>query len=208
MPPNENYPRELMQLFTLGIPRLNPNGTPMLDAAGAPIPAYTEEDVKELARIFTGWTFGDGNSDDDSAQARAARTTACRWKRSRRTTTPARRSSSAQSFPAGQTASEDLDQALDVLFNHPNVGPFVSRQLIQQLVTSNPSPALRRRRRGGLRRQRRRRARRSRGGGARDPDASRGGRDDAHLGQAVRAGAVRRLAAARARRARSPTIRS
>jgi uncharacterized protein (DUF1800 family)/fibronectin type 3 domain-containing protein len=140
-PPNENYARELMQLFTLGLPQLNQDGTPVIDTAtGLPVPAYTEEDVKELARILTGWTFGDGNP----------------------ATIPTRLASEnyrvpmepiaafhdrgpkvflGQTFPPNQTPTQDLDGALDALFAHPNVAPFVSRQLIQQLVTSNPSPA-------------------------------------------------------------------
>src|SRR5436190_2980046 len=60
-PPNENYAREVMQLFTVGIPTLNPDATPALDAAAQQIPVYSEADVKALARIFTGWTFGNGN---------------------------------------------------------------------------------------------------------------------------------------------------
>jgi uncharacterized protein (DUF1800 family) len=59
--PNENYARELMQLFTIGIPKLDQNGTPAVTLLGTPLTTYTEADVKELARIFTGWTFGDGN---------------------------------------------------------------------------------------------------------------------------------------------------
>ncbi len=61
VPANENYARELMQLFTLGTARLSANGTPLVDGTGAPIPTYTEADVKALARLLTGWTFGDGD---------------------------------------------------------------------------------------------------------------------------------------------------
>jgi uncharacterized protein (DUF1800 family)/fibronectin type 3 domain-containing protein len=137
VPPNENYPRELMQLFTIGIPRLNPNGTPVLDALGNPVPAYTETDVRELARILTGWTFAGApgvraNWHSENFEAPME---------------PVERDHDngakvflGRPFTAGQTATQDLDQALDILFNHPNVGPFVSRQLIQQLVTSNPTP--------------------------------------------------------------------
>jgi uncharacterized protein (DUF1800 family) len=131
MPPNENYARELMQLFTVGIPALNQNGTPVL-SGGNQIPVYTEQDVKELARILTGWTFGGELGRENYAIPMQA--------------IPAYHDSGAkrflgQNFPAGQSALQDLEQALDLLFNHPNVGPFVGRQLIQQLVTSNPSPA-------------------------------------------------------------------
>ena len=82
-PPNENYARELMQLFTLGTARLNPDGTPVLDGSGAPMPTYTEADVKALARILTGWTFGDGNPGNDShgrAPENYARADGGRWR--------------------------------------------------------------------------------------------------------------------------------
>ena len=138
VPPNENYPRELMQLFTVGIPRLAPNGAILRDDQGQELKVYTEQDVKELARIFTGWTSGDG--DPATVPRRTAREN---W-RVPMEAVAAYHDSGAKKFlgvdfPAGQTAEQDLDQALDVLFNHPNVAPFVGRQLIQQLVTSNPS---------------------------------------------------------------------
>lgn len=145
-PPNENYARELMQLFTLGIPTLNPDGTPIQGAA----PAYTEQDVRELSRILTGWTFGDGNpatiprgagSESFTVPMEAVE----RRTRDGRPLTPGYHDTGAKTFlghvfPAGQSSLQDLDQALDILFNHPNLATFVSRQLIQQLVTSNPSP--------------------------------------------------------------------
>jgi hypothetical protein len=140
-----------MQLFTLGIPTLSQDGTPVLDAQDHQIPSYTEQDVKELARILTGWTFGDGNATvPPKGLARENFTVpmeaVVRTCESSATKCPSYHDKGAktflgQNFVAGQTAQQDLDQALDVLFNHPNVGPFVSRQLIQQLVTSNPSPA-------------------------------------------------------------------
>ena len=118
VPPNENYARELMQLFTIGIPRLNPNGTPIVDGAGAPVPAYTEADVKALARILTGWTFGDGKPVD------APRRLAKENYRVPMEAVPAYHDTGekmflGRHFPAGQSASDELDQALDVLFTHP-----------------------------------------------------------------------------------------
>jgi hypothetical protein len=112
----------------------------MLDGNGAPIPAYTEDDVKALAQILTGWTFGDGNPATIPSNLRPENY------RVPMEAVPAFHDPGmkvflGQTFPAYQTAEQDLDQAMDVLFNHPNIGPFVSRQLIQQLVTSNPSPA-------------------------------------------------------------------
>jgi uncharacterized protein (DUF1800 family) len=138
---NENYPRELMQLFTIGLSKLNVDGTPQLDGSGNPISPYAETDVQGIARAFTGWTFSniDGtaptrfpnnsNAYDYPMQALAAN-----------------HDTSAKVFlgaslASGQTAQQDLNSALDTIFNHPNVGPFVCRQLIQHLVSSNPSPA-------------------------------------------------------------------
>ena len=140
--PNENYARELMQLFTLGIPRLDPNGTPSirLSTPGAPVIAYTEQDVKELARILTGWTFGDGNPATVPTNLGKENYKVPMEAVARFHDTGAKFFLETF-FPAGQTARQDLDQALDVLFQRSNIGPFISRQLIQQLVTSNPSPA-------------------------------------------------------------------
>lgn len=139
-PANENYARELLQLFTLGLVQLNPDGTPQIDpATGLQKPTYAEADVKALARIFTGWTFGDGNAtaptdygDENflvpmEPVARHHDSTA--------------KTFLGASFPSGQSALTELNHALDVIFSHPNLGPFVARQIIQQLVTSNPSPA-------------------------------------------------------------------
>lgn len=140
VPPNENYARELMQLFTEGIPRLNPDGSIQRDANGQEIPVYTEADVKELARIFTGWTFGDGNPATIPTR-RGSENWLVPMEAVARYHDSGAKTFLGESFAAGQTAQQDLDHALDVLFNHPNIAPFVSRQLIQQLVTSNPSPA-------------------------------------------------------------------
>jgi len=137
-PPNENYARELMQLFTEGIPTLNQNGTPVL-VGGNQVPVYTEQDVKALARVFTGWTFGDGNP-ATAPRELASENYAVPMEAVARFHDTGAKTFLGQDFLAGQTARQDLDHALDVLFSHPNVGPFVSRQLIQQLVTSNPSP--------------------------------------------------------------------
>jgi uncharacterized protein (DUF1800 family) len=110
------------------------------------VPAYTERDVAELARILTGWTFGDGNP--ATVPRRIARENFTVPMEAMSCADPVKcahdtgaKTFLGSSFPAGQSAQQDLDQALDVLFNHPNLAPFVSRQLIQQLVTSNPSPA-------------------------------------------------------------------
>lgn len=136
---NENYAREIMQLFCLGLNQLNPDGTPVLDSSGNPVPTYTQNDVMDLGRAFTGWTYpvqpgmtqqnhnpeyyGGPLVPVESLHDTGLKTIL------------------GQTIPAGQSAEADLAAALSVIFNHPNVGPFVSRQLIEHLVTSNPSPA-------------------------------------------------------------------
>jgi uncharacterized protein (DUF1800 family) len=136
---NENYAREIMQLFTLGLNQLNIDGTPVLDSSGNPVPAYTQDDVMALGLAFTGWTYptkpgaaqqkhnpeyyGGPMVSSDADHDVEAKTLL------------------GQSIPAGQGAQADLDAALAIIFNHPNVGPFVGKQLILRLVTSNPSPA-------------------------------------------------------------------
>jgi len=131
--PDENYARELMQLFTIGLYMLNPDGTTVM-AGGNPIPSYSQADVAQAARVWTGYTFA---STDNSNPARM---------RLPMTNVPARFESGGSSFlginiPAGSDAAAARKLALDGLFNHQNVPPFVSKQLIQHLVTSNPSPA-------------------------------------------------------------------
>jgi uncharacterized protein (DUF1800 family) len=138
---NENYPRELMQLFTTGIDLLNPDGTLQLDGNGKPQPVYTETQVQAFARAYTGWTYatstgtsptkfpnGTANYDAPMAAVESAHDTTAKILL-------------GTTLPAGQTAEQDLAGALANIFNHPNVGPFVCKQLIQHLVTSNPSPA-------------------------------------------------------------------
>jgi uncharacterized protein (DUF1800 family) len=136
---NENYAREFMQLFCLGLNQLNPDGTPVLDSSGNPIPTYTQNDVMDLGRVFTGWTFppkpgmpsqnhnpeyyGGPMVPVESLHDTGAKTIL------------------GQSIPAGQSAEQDLAAAIGIIFNHPNVGPFVAKQMIEHLVASNPSPA-------------------------------------------------------------------
>jgi uncharacterized protein (DUF1800 family)/fibronectin type 3 domain-containing protein len=139
VPANENYARELMQLFTLGTARLNGDGTPMVDSTGAPVPTYTEADVKALARLLTGWTFGDGNPATVPTRL-ASENWRVPMEAVVRYHDVTAKTFLGRDFPANQTPQQDLDQALDAIFEHGNVAPFISRQLIQQLVTSNPSP--------------------------------------------------------------------
>lgn len=138
--PNENYARELLQLFTIGLTQLNPDGTAKLDETGAPLAAYTEKDVKEFTRAFTGWTYA-------RAEGRLMRArNDPRFDVPMMPWEPSHDSGEKVLFngtllPAGQSAAADLDAALRNIFEHSNLGPFVARSLIQQLVTSNPSPA-------------------------------------------------------------------
>ena len=148
--PNENYAREVLQLFSVGINRLNPDGSLARDAAGLPIPNYTQETIEAFARAFTGWTYasltgakplrhnpqnfqspmevyrvnGKDQNHDHSAKHLLDYPGAI-----------------SRDLPPNQDAQLDMKGALDNIFNHPNVGPFIGKQLIQHLVTSNPSPA-------------------------------------------------------------------
>jgi len=136
---NENYAREFMQLFTLGLNQLNPDGTPALDGSGNPIPTYTQNDVMDLGRAFTGWTYPltPGKSPQNhNPQYYGGPMVPVE---SLHDSGP--KTILGQSIPAGQTAEQDLASAVGIVFNHPNVGPFVAKQMIEHLVTSNPSPA-------------------------------------------------------------------
>lgn len=131
--PNENYARELLQLFTIGTAPLGPDGT-VLEGN-----AYDESTVVNLSRAFTGWTYystrgaparghNSPNYGGPMLPVEANHDTG-------------EKQIFGKTLPAGRSASADLDAALDVVFEHPNVGPFISFRLIQHLVTSNPSPA-------------------------------------------------------------------
>jgi uncharacterized protein (DUF1800 family) len=138
---NENYGRELMQLFTMGPDLLNEDGTPQTDSNGNTIPAYTELQVEAMARALTGWTYANA---DGSTPANLNFTP--NWNNlmvpiDMRHEHSAKALLNGVTLPAGQSASQDLNGALDNVFNHPNVGPFVSRLLIQHLVAGDPSPA-------------------------------------------------------------------
>src|SRR5574340_538600 len=138
--PNENYARELMQLFTIGTVQLNPDGTPRTDARGQSINTYSQADIGELARAFTGWTYpAQPGAKAQSHNPAYYASPMVVWQANH--DTGAKTLLNGLVLPAGQTAEQDLDGALRNIFVHPNVGPFVSRNLIQHLVTSDPSPA-------------------------------------------------------------------
>jgi uncharacterized protein (DUF1800 family) len=144
--PNENYAREILQLFSIGLVKLNIDGTSQLDALGKPIPAYTEDVVKGFARAFSGWGFGGEGNTDATMFNKAKFNNDANWVMPMLPFAAYHESGSKQLLdnvvlPAGQSVEKDMNDAIDNIFNHPNVGPFISRQLIQRLVTSNPSAA-------------------------------------------------------------------
>ena len=138
--PNENYARELMQLYTIGINQLNLDGSLKLDAKNQPIPTYSNDEVKAFARVFTGYTFPVKPGATPANYNPAYFVGPMVAIESRHDTNP-KTLLNGQVIPGGQTTAADVNAALDNIFNHPNVAPFVSRRLIQHLVTSNPSPA-------------------------------------------------------------------
>jgi uncharacterized protein (DUF1800 family) len=144
--PNENYPREVLQLFSVGLVKLNLDGSPQLGADGKPIPTYNEAVIRGFARAFTGWGFGglSGAGHDDFFHP--DENNPLLWQRPMEPfaeyhETGEKLLLDGRRLPPGQSAQKDLDDALDCIFNHPNVGPFFGKQLIQRFVTSNPSPA-------------------------------------------------------------------
>ena len=143
--PDENYAREVMQLMTIGLYQLNQDGTIRTDASARPLPTYSAEDISGLARVFTGYSYYSSNP--TSLTFRGGNIPTDATVRSM-IPYPTFHSTGAKTFlgvtiPASTTSNPagDLKIALDTLFNHPNVGPFIGKQLIQRLVTSNPSPA-------------------------------------------------------------------
>ena len=137
---NENYGRELMQLFTLGLTQLNPNGSPVLDSNNNPVPTYNQAEVTEMAKVVTGWTY-------PTAPGATAKTNNPAYYFGQMFAVEAEHDKTAKTIfgnvtiPAGQTAEQDLESLLDALMAQPTMAPFVCQQLIQHLVTSNPSPA-------------------------------------------------------------------
>lgn len=141
---NENYSRELMQLFTLGLDELNEDGSLQLDSGSNPIPTYTQANVEAFALAYTGWTY------PTQSGATLQKHNPAYWigpmvpfesnhNMTAKTLLPV--NGSAVTLPAAESAENDLTGALDNIFAQPNLPPFVCKQLIQHLVTSNPSAA-------------------------------------------------------------------
>lgn len=137
---DENYAREVMQLFTIGLNQLQPDGTLKLDALGLPIPTYDQTTITEMARVFTGWSFSADTSVASNFRGAAANYISPMVNFPTYHDTGAKTIVAGVRLPANQTGPKDLQDALDTLFNHPNTAAFISRELIQRLVTSNPSP--------------------------------------------------------------------
>ncbi len=133
--PNENYAREVLQLFTIGLNRLNLDGSLVHDAQSQNVPTYEQTTVNAFARVFTGWTFAAAQTPGITNYIDPMR--AVQSNHDVKVKTLLR----GVTLPANQTALKDLNDGLDNIFQDPNVGPFIGRQLIQHLVTSNPSPA-------------------------------------------------------------------
>ncbi len=137
---NENYARELLQLFTLGLYLTNQDGSLQLDSTGNPIPTYDQNAVQSFARAFTGWTYPTVSGSTPQIHNPPNWLGPMVAFESNHDTQPKTLLGGA-TLSAGQTSLQDLNGALDNIFNQPNIAPFVCKQLIQHLVTSNPSPA-------------------------------------------------------------------
>ncbi|HLA95558.1 MAG TPA: DUF1800 family protein [Pyrinomonadaceae bacterium] len=157
--PNENYPREILQLFSVGLFELNQNGTLKLDGSNNPIPTYDQDKVNNFTKVFTGWTFCNigcpssapgivnykdplilsGTSPNFGSNHDLTAKTLFNYPGAPNPTIPA--CTGCTGATRENYAKTSLDQTLDNIFNHPNVGPFVSKILIQHLVTSDPTPA-------------------------------------------------------------------
>ncbi len=146
--PDENYAREVMQLMTIGLYQLNLDGTQKLDGAGKPIDTYSNVDISGLAKVFTGLSWAGPDTSDSRFRSGGGSSDVPDHQITPMQAYNQYHSTSQKQFlgvtiPATTVADTNADVkiALDTLFNHPNVGPFFGKQLIQRLVTANPSPA-------------------------------------------------------------------
>ncbi|CAH9057941.1 hypothetical protein PSECIP111951_01770 [Pseudoalteromonas holothuriae] len=136
--PDENYARELLQLFTLGLVALNQDGSPVLDSSGHAQELYSNKDITGLARVFTGLNYDEDSAEQDDMFYNAVFSLPM-------TTLPEQHSTKEKPFlgltiPANTDATTSIDMALDHIFAHPNLGPFIAKQLIQRFTSSNPTP--------------------------------------------------------------------
>jgi len=133
--PDENYAREILQLFSIGLNELNMDGTLKLDSSGNPIPTFTNEDIGGLAKVFTGLTL-----DHEAAEEW--------WDKfafpliiNERNHSERAKVFLGKTIPENTDAETSINRAINIIFEHPNVAPFISRQLIQRFTASNPEPA-------------------------------------------------------------------
>lgn len=137
--PDENFARELMQLFSIGLVELNADGSKLLDGQNQAIPTYDQAIIEGFAHIYTGWNYS-GAASFEQARRNAINQTLPMQLYPAFHDGGEKQLLNGVTVPAGQSATQDLGAALDNVFNHPNVGPFIAIRLIQRLVTSNPSP--------------------------------------------------------------------
>lgn len=142
--PNENYPREILQLFSVGLFMLNQDGTLILDGQGNPIPTYDQDDVNEFTKVFTGWGFCNTTCANSAPGIVNYKDPMILTQNNHNVTAKTLLdypNAVNRNIAANLNGNTELDLALDNIFYHPNVGPFVSKLLIQHLVTSDPTPA-------------------------------------------------------------------
>ena len=137
--PDENYARELMQLFSIGLVELAQDGSVRLDAMNQPVPTYDQAVIEGFAHVFTGWTYAGAPRFQDVFPTASRQVLPMQLWPNFHDTGP-KLLLNGVTLPAGQTGEQDLGDALDNIFSHPNVGPFIAIRLIQRLTTSNPSP--------------------------------------------------------------------
>lgn len=139
--PNENYAREVLQLFSIGVNKLNIDGTPQRGSDGEPLPAYDQDIIEGYAHVFTGWTYQAAPNYSTPGWNNPSFYNGTMQEFSSHHDTTNAKTLLDRVLPPQQNQDDDLNAAIDSIFNHSNVGPFIGRQLIQHLVTSNPSPA-------------------------------------------------------------------
>ena len=144
--PNENFAREVLQLFSIGLTKLKVDGSAELDAQGRAQPTFDENVVKGFAKAFSGWSYGTLDNRNANAFHDHDDNVEALWQTPMQAWTSYHDAGpktllNGRVLPAGQTPQQDMKDALDSIFNHANVGPFIARLLIQRLVTSNPSAA-------------------------------------------------------------------
>lgn len=137
--PDENYARELMQLFSIGLVELELDGSVRTDDRGQPVPTYDQAVIEGFAHVFTGWHYAGAPSFERASRNDLNQTVPMQLYPEFHDTGP-KLLLDGVTIPAGQTGERDLEMALDNIFHHPNVGPFLAIRMIQRLVASNPSP--------------------------------------------------------------------